>query len=66
MISEHISDDILPQNEILNMVIPILMQFCRFISKWSVASRISSTKCDVINDIKQFPKYIAGYIVVKV
>ena len=38
-----------------NMVIPILMQFCNFISIWSVASRTSSNKCDIINDIKFFP-----------
>ena len=32
VISERISDDIPPQMKILNMVIPILMHFCSFIS----------------------------------
>ena len=40
VISEHISDDIPPQIKIFNIVIPILMQFCIFISNWSVASCI--------------------------
>ena len=35
MISERISDDTPPQMEILNMVIPILMHFCSFVSSWS-------------------------------
>ena len=43
MISERISDDIPPQMKILNMVIPILMHFCSFISNWSVVSRINRT-----------------------
>ena len=58
MISERISDDILPQMKILNMVMPILMHFCSFVSNWSIASRIMPhviTKCDVINDVKLFP-----------
>ena len=62
MISEHTSDDIPPQMKILNMVIPIVMHFCSFISNLSVASRIKphkgihhQMKCDVINDIKLFP-----------
>ena len=62
MISERISADIPPQIKILNMVIPILMHFCSFVSNWSVASPIKlhkasshQTKCDVINDIKLFP-----------
>ena len=37
---ERISDDIHPQMKILNMVIPILMQFCSLSSNWIVASRI--------------------------
>ena len=41
MISDHIYDDIPPQMKILNMVIPILMYFCRFVSNCSVASRIT-------------------------
>ena len=51
MISEYISDDIPPKIKILNMVIPILMHFCSFVSN---AAR-HPTKCDVINDVKLFP-----------
>ena len=58
MISNRISNDIPPQMEILNMVIPILMLFCSFVSNLSVASRINlhkgirhQMKCDV----KLFP-----------
>ena len=40
MISERISDDIPPQMKVLNMVIPILMHVCSFVSNLSVASRI--------------------------
>ena len=40
MISERISDDIPPQMKILNIVIPILMHFCSFVSNGSVDSRI--------------------------
>ena len=47
VISEHISDDIPPQMKILNMVIPILMQFCSLSSNWSVASRIKPHVSDV-------------------
>ena len=36
MISRRISDDIPPQMKILNMVIPILMHFCSFVSNWSI------------------------------
>ena len=32
VISKRISDDIPPQMKILNMVIPILMHFCSFLS----------------------------------
>ena len=62
MISERISDDILPKIKILNMVIPILMRFYSLVSNWSVKSRIKphkaprqQTKCDVITDVKLFP-----------
>ena len=61
MISDRTSDDILPQMEILNTVIPILMLFCSFVSNRSVACRIKphkgvrhQMKCDVINDVKLF------------
>ena len=40
MISKCISDDMPPQMKILNMVIPILMHFCSFVSNLSVASCI--------------------------
>ena len=40
MISACISDDILPQMKILNMVIPILMHFCSYFSNWSIASSL--------------------------
>ena len=53
MISEHISNDIPPQMKILNMVIPILMHFCCFVSNWSIANSIDArylTICDVINE----------------
>ena len=40
MISKHTSNDMHPQMKLLNMVIPILIHFCSFVSNWSVASRI--------------------------
>ena len=62
MISEHISDDIPPPMNILNMVIPILMRFSSLFSNWSFASRrkphkgiCHQVKCDMINDVKLFP-----------
>ena len=62
MISDHISDDIPPQIEILNMVIPMITS--------AILSQIGAlqlachqTECDVINDVKLFPMYIAGYTV---
>ena len=59
MISDHISDDIPPQMKILNMVIPILILFCSFVSNWRVASHKKAARhsriCDVINDVKLFP-----------
>ena len=60
MISERISDNIALQMKLLNMVIPILMHFCSFVSNWSVTSCIKDkaarhpTKCDQINDVKLF------------
>ena len=55
MISERISADIPPQMKILNMVIPILMQFCSFeCCKPHNAAR-HLMKCDVINDVKLLP-----------
>ena len=54
MISEGMNDDTPPKMRILNMVIPILMYFCSFVSNWSVAARHPAI-CDVINDVKLFP-----------
>ena len=55
MISKRISDDIPPQMKILNMVIPILMQFFNLeLCKPRKTAR-HPTKCDVINDVKLFP-----------
>ena len=54
MISERISDDIPPQMKILNMVIPILMRFCSFVSEPHKAAR-HQTKGDVTDDVKLFP-----------
>ena len=66
MISERISNDTPSQIKILNIVIPILMHFCRFVSNWSVANRTKATshptKCDVINAVKQFPTDILSQI----
>ena len=39
VISKRVSDDIPPLMKVLNMVIPILMPFCSFMSNCSVASR---------------------------
>ena len=50
---QPMSDDIPPQIKKMNMVIPILMHFCSFISKWGVASRMKP-HIDVINDVKPF------------
>ena len=59
MISERISDDIPPQMKILNMVIPILVHICSFVSNWSVARRIMlhGIQRNVTNfyDAKTFP-----------
>ena len=40
MIFNCISNDVPPKMKNLNMVIPILMHFCSFVSNWSVASLI--------------------------
>ena len=37
MISDSIFDDIPPQMKNLDMVIPILIHFCSFVSNWCVA-----------------------------
>ena len=57
MISDRISNDIPPQIKILNVVVPILMHFCNLVSncKPHIAAR-HPMKCDIINDIKLFPK----------
>ena len=60
MISERLSDDIPPQMKVLNMVSPILMLVCSFISNLSVVKPHNAarhrTKGDVINDVKLFTK----------
>ena len=59
MIFVKISDDMPPQINILNMVIPIIMHLpvclC-FVSNWSVLSHL-------IKGVNLFLKYIAGYII---
>ena len=59
MSSEDISGDTPPQMKILNMVIPILMHFCSFVSNLECCKPHNAaccpTKCDIINDVKLFP-----------
>ena len=59
MISERISDDIPPRMKILNMGIPILMNFCRSASNLERCKPHKAvhqqTICDVINGVKLFP-----------
>ena len=58
MISDHIYD-VIPPKRNLKMAIPILnlMHFCTFVSNCSIEMCIKRpTKCDVINDVKLFPK----------
>ena len=56
VISDRISDDIPSQMKILNMVIPILLHFCNFVSNWKPNNAAPyPTKCDAINDVKMFP-----------
>ena len=62
MISERITDYIPPKMKSLNMINPILMHVCSFVSKlYKAASH--PTKCDVINDIKLFPTVYRCYTV---
>ena len=42
VISNRISEDMPPLMKIFDMVIPILMHFCIFVSNWSIASCTSS------------------------
>ena len=55
MISERVSDDIRPQMKNLNMVIPILVHFCKLEHSKQHTVAHHPTKCDVINDVKLFP-----------
>ena len=61
MISERISDNIFPQIKILITVIPILMHFkslqlCLKLERCKPhKAACHPTKCDVINEVKQFP-----------
>ena len=65
MISERIYPAISSPNENLNMVIPILMQFCSLVSYWSVASRIKphviQPNVTLLMLSNYFGQYIAGY-----
>ena len=67
MISDRISDDIPPKMKILNMVIPILLHFCSFVSNLSVASCIKShviqRTVTLLMMSNNFRQYIAGYTV---
>ena len=54
MISKRISNGIPPQMKILNMVIPIL-QFRFELERCKPRKAIRHPRCDVINDLKQFP-----------
>ena len=66
MIFDRIFDNISPQIKILNMVILILvlLQFWLIIKhcKPHKATR-NPTECDVINYVKLFAMFIAGYVV---
>ena len=56
MNSKSLSDNIPPQMKILNMVIPILMQFCLNLECCKPQKALRHpTICDVISDIKLFP-----------
>ena len=65
MISDRISDDIRPEMEILNMVIPILMLLCSSVSNWSDTSRIKlhvmERNVTLLMTSNYFRQYIAGY-----
>ena len=67
MFSELISKDIPPQMNILNIVIPILLHFCSFVSNWSVASRIKlhgiQRTVTYLMTSNCFRHYIVGYTV---
>ena len=57
--ARRISNDILPQMKVLNMVILILLHLCSFSNKSRCKPHIAAshpTKCDVIIDVKLFPK----------
>ena len=65
MISNCISEDIPFQMKILNMVIPILMPFCSFVSKLKRCklhkAACHPTKRGIINDINYLRQYITEY-----
>ena len=67
MTAEPIFDDIPCQMKILNMVLPILMHFCSFISKLKHCKPHKAARhpriCDITNDVKLFPTVIAEYTV---
>ena len=56
MNSKSLSNNIPPQMKILNMVFPILMQFCLNLECCKPQKALRHpTICDVISDIKLFP-----------
>ena len=67
--SERISQDIPPQMNILNLVIPIPMHLCNFVTNWSVASRkmlhVIQLNVTYIMTFNCFLQYMAGYTVAK-
>ena len=70
MISERISDDIPPQIKILNNGYPhsnALLQFELKLERCKPhEAALHPTKGDVIDDVKLFPQYIAGYTVANI
>ena len=67
MISDRISDDIPPHMKILNTVNPYSNAFLQFRLKLECCKPQKAARhptiCDVINDVKLFRQYIAGYTV---
>ena len=70
MISDRISKDIPPQMNIFNMVIPILMHFCSFVSNRSIASSIEphiiQQNVTLLMTSNYFRQYNAGYTIANV
>ena len=64
MLSDCINDDIPHKMKTLNIVIPILMHFCSFLSSQieKLQAACHPMKCDVLNDIKVFPIYFCKFL----